>query len=929
MTWKVVRTSRTFSTSSIHREVIQAQGHTGSNQKSTDTVITDTIRGRFCNYSGVLPSLSACSHYGVYMFAANITRDEAQLRSTLVNPHSYAVHVDLSGRLPDGTPISDPEARFWTTTRLRFSSVDGQVRANLIADRVLEASLDGEPLGPDAFDGEHLALSLTEGDHELFVTAVMRFSRTGEGLHRFVDPVDDRVYLYSQFEVADARRMFPTFEQPDLKATFEFTVVAPSGWTVVSNSPAVTPEPVDEQLSVWRFAPTPRISTYITAVCAGEFHTVTDSYVREDGSEIPLSLAVRQSLVPHLDAERLFTTTKRGFEVFEARFGSRYPFTDYAQVFVPEFNFGAMENAGCIVLRDEYIFTSRQTTASYESRDNTILHEMAHMWFGDLVTMTWWDDLWLNESFAEWASHFAQAEIRARYADRGDPWATFANSRKTWAYRQDQLPSTHPIAADMVDLEAVELNFDGITYAKGASALRQLVAFVGEEDFLAGVGAYFEEHAWGNTQLPDLLSKLEAASGRDLSFFTNQWLQTAGVNTVSPKFEASDGVFTSFAVEQRAHPDWPTLRRHRMAIGFYDLVDGRLTRTRRFELDIDGPQTQVPEAVGVSVPDLILLNDDDLTYAKIRLDPASLRTLVGHVHQLDSELARALAWGATWDLCRDGEMKVSDYVEMVLRGVGVETDLTAVTALLAQCRLAIDYYSARDQRTKLADRFTAGLAYLIKDAEPGSDHQLALTRALALSIRDDEGAAVLRAWLDGDEAPAGLVVDADLRWRLITQLARVGEASEADIAAELERDNTATGAERAAGARAARLGAASKDASWVAAMSPDTPNETHFQVCTQFWQLDQEGVNHPYVENYLDLVRAVAEQRDGWGERSTTIRQHVLGLLFPRPLADREFIDRLDALMVELDAPDFVARLVSERRDDALRALRNQELNAG
>lgn len=481
----------------------------------------------------------------------------------------------------------------------------------------------------------------------------------------------------------------------------------------------------------------------------------------------------------------------------------------------------------------------------------------------------------------------------------------------------------------MVDLEAVELNFDGITYAKGASALRQLVAFVGQGAFLAGVRDYFAEHAWGNTELPDLLSKLEAASGRDLSFFTSQWLQTAGVNTLSPSSETTDGVFTAFAVEQRAHPNWPTLRRHRLAVGFYDLVDGRLQRTRRFELDVDGPRTEVPEAVGLEVPDLVLLNDDDLTYAKIRLDPVSQRTLVENIHLLDSELARALAWGATWDLCRDGEMKVADYVEMVLRGVGVETDLTAVTAVLGQCRLAIDYYAAPDQRTSLADRFTAGLAQLLKDSQSGSDHQLALARALALSIRDAEGAAVVRAWLDGEEAPAGLVIDTDLRWRLITQLARVGEASEADIAEELERDNTASGSEKAAGARSARLGAASKDASWGLAMSPDTPNETHAQICSQFWQIDQEDVNRPYAEHYLDVVRAIAEQRDGWGERSTMIRQHVLGLLFPRPLADRDFLDRLDALMAELDAPDFVARIVSERRDDALRALRNQELNAG
>ncbi len=674
------------------------------------------------------------------LFRATSTRAEAHARSAQLRVDASEVVVDLTGRRPDGTPLADPTTTFTSTTVVRFGSIACVANANLIADEVISASLDGEPVRPEAFDGEHLTLELSGGDHVLETTAVMRYSRTGEGLHRFVDPTDDRTYLYSQFEVADARRMFTTFEQPDLKATFQFTVHAPQEWTVLSNSPAVEPTALDDRFARWEFAPTARISTYITAVCAGEFHSVFDTHTRPDGSEIPLSVHVRQSLAEHLDADRIFETTKRGFDVFEHHFGRPYPFEDYAQVFVPEFNFGAMENAGCVTFRDEYIFRSRQTVAAYEGRDNTILHEMAHMWFGDLVTMTWWDDLWLNESFAEWASHFAQDEIRAKYNDRADPWATFCNSRKTWAYRQDQLPSTHPIAADMVDLEAVELNFDGITYAKGASALRQLVAFVGKDDFLAGVRSYFEQHAWGNTQLDDLLHHLQVASGRDLGFFTTQWLQTAGVNTLAADWDAdADEGFTRIGIRQWASQQWPTLRRHRIAVGFYNVVDGVLTRTERFEFDIDGEYTEVKDIVGRRRPDLLLLNDDDLTYAKIRLDPRSLATLVGNVHVLDSALARALAWGATWDLTRDGEMAAADYVELVLRGVGVETDLTAVNALLLQARSAIDYYAPRADRRALADRFTAGVVRLLKDAAPGSDHQLSLARALALSVNDEAG----------------------------------------------------------------------------------------------------------------------------------------------------------------------------------------------
>ncbi|MFV0406947.1 MAG: aminopeptidase N [Propioniciclava sp.] len=862
------------------------------------------------------------------MFPANISRDEAAVRSNQITVTSYQVLVDLSGRHTDGSPLDDPEGTFRSTTKIRFTSIDCVTNTNLIAASVESAVLDGEAVPAEHFDGEHLTLELTEGQHVLTVTALMRYSRTGEGLHRFVDPADDQTYLYTQFEVADARRMYCTFEQPDLKARFSLSVIADEAWTVASNSPTVTPTPLQEGLALWEFAPTEPISTYITALIAGPFATVTDTYRRPDGSVIPLSILTRSSLAQHVDADRIFDTTKRGFALFEHHFGLAYPFHDYAQVFVPEFNFGAMENAGCVTFRDEYIFRSRQTAAAYEARDNTILHEMAHMWFGDLVTMTWWDDLWLNESFAEWASHFAHAEINAEIGTRVDPWATFCNSRKTWAYRQDQLPSTHPIAADMVDLEAVELNFDGITYAKGASALRQLVAFVGRDDFLAGVRSYFTAFAYANSRLEDLLHHLEAASGRDLAFFTSQWLQTAGVNTLSADWDLDGTTFTRFGIRQQASPAWPTLRRHRIAVGCYHLNDGTLTRTARFEFDIDGEYTAVPDLVGTAQPDLLLLNDDDLTYAKIRLDERSLETLVQHIDVLDSPLARALAWGATWDLTRDGEMDPAAYVDLVLRGVAVETDLAAVATVLGQARTAIDLYTPQGRRADLANQWQVGLARLMQAAEPGSDHQLAFVRALALAITDRVGAELLWAWLHGQEVPDGLALDADLRWRLVTALARLGAIDDSVIAAEAAADNTATGAEQAAGARSARADLAAKKDAWQAATEQDLPNETHAQIVRQFWQFGQDELLTPFADRYLDLVTTIAEQRDGWGEKSTTIRQAVLTWLFPLPIADAAFLERLDERLTSAHLPDSVRRLVSERRDDALRALRNRDLNA-
>jgi aminopeptidase N len=858
------------------------------------------------------------------MYPANITRHEAAARSAVVSAHSARVTIDLSGGF--GGLDYDPSTVFGSTSTLKFSSsTKTDTWVNLIAERLVSATLDGRPLRPDAFRDHKLNFRVRTGEHTLVVTALCRFSRTGEGLHRFVDPVDDAVYCYSQFETADARRMYACFEQPDLKAAFDLTVIAPSEWTVLSNSPAVRPVPVSEGTSKWDFAPTPPISSYITALVAGPFHTVTENYEGRGGT-VPLTLACRASLVPYLDADRLFATTRGGFDVFEEAFGQPYPFGDYLQVFVPEFNAGAMENAGCVTIRDEYLYRSRVTNASYETRDNTILHELAHMWFGDLVTMKWWDDLWLNESFAEWASHFCQAELRARTGVGDDPWATFCNARKNWAYRADQLPSTHPVAADMVDLEAVELNFDGITYAKGASVIRQLVAFVGQEAFLAGVRAYFAEHAWGNTTFDDLLAALTAASGRDLSNFASDWLRTAGVNTLRAEFETdADGAFTRFAIRQTATEQWPTLRHHRLAIGCYNAVDGHLTRTDRVEIDIAGEFTEVPELVGRQRPALLLPNDDDLTYAKIRLDPGSLQTLVMGIGTLDSELARALCWGATWDMCRDAEFSPSDLVELVLAGIDTETDSTAVQSLLNQCRLTIDYFAPPAERTALNERFVAGIARLLKGAEPGSDHQLSYARALASAATTQAETEVVKAWLAGEESPQGLAIDTDLRWHLLTQLARAGAVDDAEIDAELVRDNTARGAERAAGARAALPDAEHKAEAWRLATVADTPNETQFQICTNFWQVGQDDVLLGYLPEYAGLAAKISSGSDGWSERSSAIRQNALGLLFPKTVLTRPRLAEFDAWLATAGLSDPVARQVGEHRDDAERALRCQE----
>ncbi|WP_028709537.1 aminopeptidase N [Propionicicella superfundia] len=857
------------------------------------------------------------------MDPANITRDEARRRSLLLQTSDYDVLVDLTGRFPDGSPLPDPERTFISRSIITFTSGAGETHLDLIAERILSASLDGVMLDPAGFTGQRLPLVLAEGAHTLTVAAVFRYSRTGEGLHRFVDPLDGVPYLYTQLETADARRVYACFEQPDLKARFTFTALAPLQWTVLSNSPSVTPTPLDETFGRWTFAPTPPISTYITALAAGGFHSETRPYEGQ-GGPLTLGLHCRQSLVGYLDADRLFAVTAAGFEIFEKHFGTPYAFGDYDQVFVPEFNAGAMENAGMVTIRDEYLPRSRMTEAMYDTRDSTILHELAHMWFGDLVTMRWWDDLWLNESFAEWASYFAQAEER-RTGGGINPWATFAGSRKNWAYRQDQLPSTHPIAADMVDLEAVENNFDGITYAKGASALQQLVAWVGQDAFLAGVRAYFAEFAYHNTELGDLLRHLAEASGRDLTHFAGQWLEQPGVNTLRAEVEVDpDGRFTSFAVVQGADPRWPTLRRHRLGIGVYALADDVLTLAHRIETDIEGERTEIADLVGVARGDVVLLNDGDLSYAKIRLDEASLAGAIELIDRLPDDLARALIWGACWDMCRDGEMSAADYAELVLRGTPHETDISTVQAVLGNAMTAADHYAPRDQRHELRARITAGLAALLRDAEPGSDQQLAYTRTLVTAIDSPAGIELVQGWLNDEEVPTGLAVDTDLRWRIVHELSRLGAGVEL-VDAERERDPSVTGEEAALGARAANPSPDLKAWAWEHATATlDLSNESHHKVCLSFWKFDQDEVLRPYVDAYLDVVDRVANGTDEWAGASQQYRQNVVNLLFPRPFADQEFLTGLDAWMAVRELPTPVYRTLIERRDDAIRALRAQ-----
>ena len=839
------------------------------------------------------------------MSSENLTRDEARSRASFLSTDSYEIRLDLT----------TDERTFLTETTLRFSSAEARPTfVDLIAESVQEIELNGELLADPAsrFDGARVQLpALAEGENSLRILATGRYMNTGEGLHRFVDPVDDEVYLYTQFEVSDARRMFACFEQPDLKATYALNVTAPAHWRVISNAPTPAPTPAGEGTATWDFAPTERMSTYLVALIAGNYQGGTGEVTTRDGRTIPMGVFARASLAEHVDAQNVIDVTRAGIDFYEEAFDQDFPFRKYDQVFVPEYNMGAMENPGAITYVEAYVFRSDVSDAVRERRDLTILHELAHMWFGDLVTMRWWDDLWLNESFAEYASTLASAEA-TRWTDS---WTTFALSEKGWAYQQDQLPSTHPVVADMVDLEAVETNFDGITYAKGASVLRQLVAYVGREEFFAGVRAYFAKHAWGNTELRDLLVELEATSGRDLGSWAELWLQRAGVNTLTPLIERDeDGTVTRFAISQTAPAEHLTLRPHRLQVGGFSLRDGALVRTESLELDVDGDLTEVPELEGRRA-DLWLLNDGDLTYAKVRLDEQSLAVAMEHLRDLDDPLARTLLWSAAWDMVRDGELPSRRYQQLVLANITGEFSSSVVRTLLQQLETVSGPYAAVDQRALRTESAADAVWQLAESAEAGSDAQLQYVETFARLARTQEHRQTLEGLLGGSVQLPGREIDTDLRWKLVISLAVLGGIDAAGIDEQLAADDTQSGRKHALTAKAALPTEVSKAKAWRRTMEKDTlANESVTAVIQGFRRVVDDSLLAPYRQRYFSMISQV------WQERSNEIATRLVGGYFPHAYGGQGVLDAADQWLAEAeDAPFGLRRIIIEGRDTVAR----------
>ncbi|ASW56274.1 aminopeptidase N [Plantactinospora sp. KBS50] len=874
----------------------------------------------------------------------SLTRVEAAQRAATLSVESYEIDLDL-------TAAGDTFA----------SVVTIQFRASAGAETFVEVKpvelqgvrLNGVELDPAALAGNRYPLTGLAERNTLTVGAVMAYTNTGQGLHRVLDPADGATYLYATSFLDDAQRIFAAFDQPDLKAPVTLRVAAPPDWLVAANG-AVAARPGPGR---WEFARTEPLATYFVSLIAGSYHVRRDEH---DG--VPLALYCRRSLAEHLDAdaEEIFTVTRQCLDEFHRLFGVRYPFGKYDQAFVPEFNEGAMENPGLVTIRDDYVFRSAVTDSDREQRATTISHEMAHMWFGDLVTMRWWDDLWLNESFAEYLGTRVTAE--ATRFDRA--WAKFAMRRKNWGYAADQRPSTHPVApADVADTAQALVNFDGISYAKGASVLRQLVAWVGDEAFLAGLRAHFAAHRFGNATLADLLGSLDRATGaggpvdpaddgRDLGAWAEPWLRRAGVNTL--RVEATptpDGRYAEVAVVQTAPADQPVLRPHRIALGLYDPVEqdgpvahdpaerpdpvpGATRLRRRVEVDLDpaapGGRTVVAALAGEPVARLLLPNDGDLTFAKVRLDAASAAAVPQVLPTLADPLARALVWSAVMDAVRDAERPVTDLVPLLSVTLPGETEVVLVEEVFQLARPLFDRYLDPPARRRALDTVAAAWTAVLAPAGGGAGGTggaggldgavgtggstlLAAVHGLIWATADS---GLLHGWLAGDGLPEGLVLDADLRWALLERLVVLGAADETRIAAESARDRTAAGEQRAAYCRAALPDEAAKERAWRLVVADTAASMRALTAtATGFWHPEQVELTSGYVERYFAELPAMASCRTPWAAET------IAHSLFPRYAVAPRTRELAADLLAGADLPPGVRRAVLDADDDLRRAL--------
>ncbi|MGX6746986.1 aminopeptidase N [Streptomyces xantholiticus] len=823
-----------------------------------------------------------------------LTRGEAQTRARQLDVHRYTIDLDLT----------TGDENFDSRTVIHFTAkAAGDTFVEMKPAELRSITLDGQPLDPARLTENRFPLTgLTAGEHELRIDAQMRYSRTGEGMHRFTDPSDGEAYVYTQLFMDDVQRVFAAFDQPDLKAVFEVTVTAPRSWTVLGNGVAT-----HHGDGRWTCAPTPLLSTYLVAVAAGPWHSV-----RTEHAGLPFGIHCRRSLAPHLDADadELLDITRQCYDRYHEKFEEPYPFDSYDQAFVPEFNAGAMENPGLVTFRDEFVYRSAVTDTQRQTRAMVIAHEMAHMWFGDLVTLKWWDDIWLNESFAEYMGYQTLTEA-TRFTDT---WTDFAIARKAWGYDADQRPSTHPVAPDpeaVPDTASAMLNFDDISYAKGASALRQLVTWLGEKDFLAGINTHFARHKFANATLADFIDSLAAATDRDVHAWAESWLRTTGVDTLTPTVSDTPGGWTLTVARDGCRP-------HRIAVGVYDtdpIDPGTLVLRNRFETDVPNDGETLPHPG--RRPALVVLNDGDTSYAKVRLDDTSWRTALGFLSGIPDALTRAVVWNAARDMVRDGELAPTAYLDAARDHLPRENDLAVVQGVLAFAAGQIaDCYLPAEERPAALTTLTRICRDLLRRTEDGSHPGLRLT-AVRHYIDAAGQPEPIQEWLTEGSVPGGPELDPELRWRVLRRLAVLGATDEAAIAAELERDPSATGQEGAARCRAALPTPEAKAAAWARLFAADDLSNYLFAATAQgFWQPEQADLVREYVPRFYPDAVALAARR------GPAIAEACGRYAFPVHAVDPEALRAGEACLAEPDILPALRRKLADQLDDLRRALR-------
>ena len=860
--------------------------------------------------------------------STSLSRLEALWRSEHVAVGEMSIDIDLRGAPDRGTTGFEVTSELLLEVR---RPVQG-LWVDFLGQELGALEIDGRPAEP-RWDGARLQLpDLEAGEHRVRVRARGLYSNSGQGLHRFHDPVDGATYLYTHFEPSDARRAWPCMDQPDLKAPLRLSVTHPLGWTVLANGrPRRSGRDRAHRDGAGRTAMTVTepLPSYLTALAAGPWHRVEGQWESREhpGLRVPLSWSCRASLAQHLDAEELLDLTRRGLDLYDRAYGAvAYPWGSYDSVLVPEYNLGAMENPGCVTFNeDAYLFQGPVTHSQRGGRANTILHEMSHMWFGDLVTPRWWEDTWLKESFADHQGTWAQEQA----AGFQEAWVSFASTRKAWAYQEDSRPATaHPVVAQVDDVEAARQAFDGITYAKGASVLKQLVAHLGQETFLAAANSWFTEHAFANASLADFLRTLSTASGRDMEAWARAWLHTSGPSILSHQVLAENGRITRLTIRQEGTD--PTtgeavLRPHSLIIGLYRESEGALVRTHRLPVEIDGPSATVEDAVGLPEPDMVLVNDEDLTYAVVRPDARSLETALGGLSRLEDPMARALWWSMLHNLVRDALLAPQRFIQAVLTQADDATEDTTLATVLGQARAASLRYTPPEARAAALEPLVGGQAWdLLLASRPGSGAQLVRVRAWLEAAGQAtvlEADAVERACgrirkvLDG--AVDGLVLDADLRWRALIALARLGAASQAELADQLHQDPGARGINRHLQASFSAPAAALKEEIITRLLTEDSLSNEEVDAL-----LDAFGVDAHHDLRARVTARYLEALEGTWGSRSQEIATRLVEGLFPA-CGDQQDAEAVRAWLAgHPAAPAALRRLVLAGLDDLERALR-------